>query len=142
MTESKINNPRAEIDAIDGEILRLLNRRAEIALRVGAAKASVDTSLCDPQRESEVLQRLTGENSGPLDAQAVENIFQRIIDESLQLQQKTFQKAAEVTSEKANLSHLTKRRCWELWARIARRFRAGRLKICMKRLTPDAPIIF
>lgn len=109
MTESKINNPRAEIDAIDGEILRLLNRRAEIALRVGAAKSSVDTSLCDPKRESEVLQRLTGENPGPFDAQAVENIFQRIIDESLQLQQKTFQKAAEETSEKANLSHLTKR---------------------------------
>lgn len=33
MTAPTINNPRAEIDAIDGELLRLLNKRAEIALR-------------------------------------------------------------------------------------------------------------
>lgn len=90
MSEEKINNPRAEIDAIDGEILRLLNRRAEIALRVGAAKRGVDASLCDPKRESEVIERLMRENAGPFDAQAVENIFQRIIDESLNLQQKTY----------------------------------------------------
>ncbi len=108
MSTGKIDNPRAEIDAIDGEILRLLNRRAGIALRVGAAKSSVDTSLCDPKRESEVLERLTAENPGPLDAQAVENIFQRIIDESLNLQQKTYRKpfdpAEEIKSEIANLS--------------------------------------
>ena len=52
----KINSPRAEIDAIDSEILRLLNKRAAIALRVGAAKKDVDTSLCDPKRETEVLE--------------------------------------------------------------------------------------
>lgn len=108
MGEEKIENPRAEIDAIDGEILRLLNRRAEIALRVGAAKQKVDTSLCDPKRESEILERLAEENPGPFDAKAVENIFQRIIDESLHLQQKTFRapvdSAEEIKSEISNLS--------------------------------------
>jgi prephenate dehydratase/chorismate mutase len=108
MSEPIINNPRAEIDAIDIEILNLLNKRAVIALRVGAAKTVVDTSLCDPKRESEVLERLTKENPGPFDAQSIENIFQRIIDESLHLQQKTYRKpfaAAENTSaEIANLS--------------------------------------
>lgn len=96
--EEKVNNPRAEIDAIDGEILRLLNKRAEIALRVGAAKTSVDTSLCDPKRESEVLNRLAEENEGPFDEQSIANIFQRIIDESLNLQQKTFRKPSESES--------------------------------------------
>lgn len=90
-----INNPRAEIDAIDSEILRLLNKRAEIALRVGAAKTQVDTSLCDPKRESEVLERITSENPGPFDNQGIESIFQRIIDESLHLQQKTYRKPFE-----------------------------------------------
>lgn len=90
--DETINNPRAEIDAIDGELLRLLNRRAEIALRVGAAKTSVDTSLCDPNREQEVLQRLGRENPGPFDERSIANIFQRIIDESLYLQQKTYHK--------------------------------------------------
>ncbi len=67
MSEPKINNPRSAIDAIDSEILRLLNKRAAIALRVGAAKQSVDTSLCGPKRESEVLERLAKENPGPFD---------------------------------------------------------------------------
>lgn len=88
--ETPIENPRAEIDAIDSEILRLLNRRAEIALRVGAVKAEKDASMVDPARESEVIARLTNENRGPFDATGIENIFQRIIDESLALQQKRF----------------------------------------------------
>ncbi len=106
MTETKINNPRAEIDEIDSEILQLLNKRAEIALRVGAAKKDVDTSLCDPKRETEVLERLTEENKGPFDSQSVANIFQRIIDESLSLQQKTYRQPFELSEETANLSHL------------------------------------
>jgi len=90
MAETPIENPRAEIDSIDSEILRLLNRRAEIALRVGAVKAEKDASMVDPIRESEVIARLTNENPGPFDATGIENIFQRIIDESLALQQKRF----------------------------------------------------
>ena len=95
MNDETINNPRGEIDAIDRELLRLLNKRAEIALRVGAAKAAGETPLCDPNREKEVLSRLREENNGPLDERSIDNIFQRIIDESLQLQQKTFQRPSE-----------------------------------------------
>lgn len=94
MSDQAITNPRSEIDAIDSEILRLLSRRASIALAVGAAKSSADASLCDPSRESEVLAHLTDENQGPFDSKAIENIFQRVIDESLLLQQKAFHRAA------------------------------------------------
>ena len=108
--KQKVNSPRAEIDRIDGEILRLLNERAAIALRVGEAKTSVDTSLCDPKRETEVLERLQKENPGPFDERSIANIFQRIIDESLHLQQKTFQKSADYSfAEQLNLSHLAKK---------------------------------
>lgn len=110
MSEPIINNPRAEIDAIDTEILNLLNKRAAIALRVGAAKQSVDTSLCDPKRESEVLERLTKENSGPFDGQSIENIFQRIIDESLHLQQKTYRAPVDTVEEtSADIANLSKK---------------------------------
>ncbi|HEX6280367.1 MAG TPA: bifunctional chorismate mutase/prephenate dehydratase [Pyrinomonadaceae bacterium] len=90
MSDVPIQNPRAEIDAIDAQILKLLNRRAEIALRVGAVKAEKDASLVDPSRENEVLTRLTSENPGPFDSKSIENIFQRIIDESLALQQSKY----------------------------------------------------
>ena len=79
MGEGKIDNPRSEIDAIDEELLRLLNKRAEIALRVGAAKTNVETSLCDPTRELEVLARMRAENPGPFAEHNIDSIFQRII---------------------------------------------------------------
>src|SRR4051812_41618642 len=88
----KVNNPRAHIDAVDDQLLCLLNERAEIALRVGEAKSTNDTSLCDHTREREVLSRLCKENAGPFDDQSIYNIFQRIIDESLHLQQTAYQK--------------------------------------------------
>lgn len=90
MNDGSVNNPRAEIDRIDSELLRLLNERAAIALRVGEVKQKADASLCDPKRETEVLSRLTAENPGPFDDRSIENIFQRIIDESLHLQQRAF----------------------------------------------------
>ncbi len=89
MSEKK-DNPRAEIDAIDDQLLRLLNERAAIALRVGEVKRHNDTSLCDHNRELEVLTRLCRQNSGPLDKQNVTSIFQRIIDECLHVQQRAF----------------------------------------------------
>ncbi|HEX8638329.1 MAG TPA: prephenate dehydratase [Pyrinomonadaceae bacterium] len=84
-------NPRAEIDAIDDQLLRLLNDRATIALKVGEVKRHNDTSLCDPNREREVLSRLAANNPGPLDEQSITNIFQRVIDECLHVQQRAFQ---------------------------------------------------
>jgi len=106
--EAKISNPRAEIDRIDDEILRLLNERAAIALRVGAAKTIADASLCDPKRESEVLNRLAKENSGPFDEQSITNIFQRIIDESLHLQQKTYRQTFVTLEESQAITPVTK----------------------------------
>ena len=99
MSQEKIRTPREEIDAIDDQILALLSRRAEIALRVGVAKKSADASLCDPRREDEVLARLREANPGPFDAPSIASIFQRIIDESLNLQQKNFQTAAGEVSD-------------------------------------------
>ena len=90
MKTGSFDNPRAEIDRIDSDLLRLLNERAAIALRVGAAKSDLDAALCDPKRESEVMSRLAAENPGPFDDRSIENIFQRIIDESLHLQQRMY----------------------------------------------------
>ncbi|MEP7076839.1 MAG: prephenate dehydratase domain-containing protein [Acidobacteriota bacterium] len=92
MKEGTINTPREQIDEIDREILKLLNRRTEIALKVGEAKTAANASLCDPVREDDVISRLQAENQGPLDKRGVANIFHRIIDESLGLQQHTYQR--------------------------------------------------
>lgn len=77
-----IEDWRAEIDAIDAELLRLLNERARLAIRVGESKRSVGRAVLDGAREREVIARARGANRGPLDADAVERLFRRIIEES------------------------------------------------------------
>lgn len=86
-----IENWRAEIDSIDGELLRLLNRRARLAARVGAVKRSTGLPLCNPEREREVVTRACNDNDGPLDDRAIARIFRRIIYESRRVEARTFE---------------------------------------------------
>ena len=82
-----IEHWRREIDDIDSELLRLLNMRARLALKVGALKQAKDLPFCDPDRERTVLQRLQEINCGPLDERAVDKVFRRIICESRRLEE-------------------------------------------------------
>jgi chorismate mutase len=81
-----IEHWRKEIDEIDAELLRLLNVRARLALKVGALKQAAHLPFCDPERERIVLHRLRDLNSGPLDERAVDKVFRRIIRESRRVQ--------------------------------------------------------
>ena len=81
-----IEHWRKEIDDIDAELLRLLNMRARLALKVGAIKQAAHLPYCDPERERSVLQRLLDMNDGPLDERAVGKVFRRIIRESRRVQ--------------------------------------------------------
>jgi chorismate mutase len=73
---------RSEIDEVDRELLRLLNRRVRLALKVGALKQAAGLPCCDPDRERDVLSTLQRANTGPLDGRAVMKLFRRIIEES------------------------------------------------------------
>ncbi|HZN08844.1 MAG TPA: chorismate mutase [Pyrinomonadaceae bacterium] len=77
---------RKEIDEIDVELLRLLNVRARLALKVGALKKAASLPITDLERERIVLQRLQEINSGPLDQRAVDKLFRRIILESKRIE--------------------------------------------------------
>jgi chorismate mutase len=81
-----IEHWRSEIDELDKELLRLLNMRARLALKVGALKKASGLPLCDPERERRVLQRLQEANSGPFDHEAVRRLFRRIIRESRRIE--------------------------------------------------------
>jgi len=81
-----IDHWRKEIDDIDAELLRLLNVRARLALKVGALKQTMNLPCCDPERERTVLERLQEINDGPLDKRAIGKVFRRIIHESRRVQ--------------------------------------------------------
>ena len=90
-----IEDWRVEIDKIDAELLRLLNARAEIAVRVGETKRVEGLSVLNRGREREVVARARRANRGPLDDEAVERLFRAVIRESRRLQTQTAAEAQE-----------------------------------------------
>ena len=72
-----IKQKRDAIDVIDSELLRLVNARAELALEIGTLKA--DGIVYRPEREAQVLRRLTEINCGPLTEVAIASIFRSIM---------------------------------------------------------------
>ncbi len=77
---------RRQIDLIDGRLLGLLNRRAELARRIGAVKKKHGLPVFDGKRERAVLGRLLDRNAGPLPQEAVRRIFQEILRHNRRLQ--------------------------------------------------------
>ena len=76
----RIEDWGAEIDAVDNELLRLLNRRARLAVGLGTKPDFLSPRL--RQRDSEALDRACRANAGPLDERAVARIFRRIVRET------------------------------------------------------------
>jgi len=76
---------RQEIDALDAELLRMLNQRAAIACEIAMIKVAFGLPAYDPERESQVLQKIATQNPGPLDNQSVLAIFSSIIHETRRL---------------------------------------------------------
>ncbi|MFN3396526.1 MAG: prephenate dehydratase [Thermodesulfovibrionales bacterium] len=83
----KIKTLRQKIDSIDDEILRLLNERAKIVLEIGKIKRLEKTNFYSPEREKEILERLTNSNKGPFPNDALKIIFREILSASLSLEE-------------------------------------------------------
>lgn len=96
-----IQDCRGEIDKVDAEILRLLNLRAELAVRVGESKRLAGLSVCDRAREREVVERARANNRGPLDDGAVARLFRAVIRESRRLQSRAAEAPASQPAEVA-----------------------------------------
>lgn len=77
---------RQLIDAVDSELLCLLNRRAELAVEAGRAKKSAGLPICDSEREHDVIARMCEANPGPLDDIAIVKSFRRIIRETRRIE--------------------------------------------------------
>ncbi len=77
---------RAEIDQIDNELLKIFNRRAELALAIGHLKKELGLPIYDPNREKRIFTKMDAQNPGPLDNNAIKRLFERVIDESRTLE--------------------------------------------------------
>ena len=70
---------REQIDALDGELLALLNRRAGLALEVGELKKNEGSVVFRPEREAQVIDGLKARNPGPLRKESVAPIWREIM---------------------------------------------------------------
>jgi chorismate mutase/prephenate dehydratase len=84
-SELEINRRRDAIDALDRELLRLLNERAAHAKVIGSLKG--DSPGYRPEREAQVLRAMQAENRGPLPDGAVTSVFRQIMSACLALEQ-------------------------------------------------------
>ncbi len=79
MMTNKLTPLREQIDAIDAQILDLLNRRAQVAQAVGHIKAATRAPVFRPEREAQVLRGVVERNPGPMGDADVRTIFREIM---------------------------------------------------------------
>jgi len=72
-----IKSLRDRIDAIDEQLLLLMNQRANLAREIGELKGG--GPVYRPEREAQVIGRLRSSNPGPLSAEAIGHLFIEII---------------------------------------------------------------
>jgi prephenate dehydrogenase len=76
----ELKETRAQIDALDRELVTLLARRSELADRAASAKESIGFGIVDPSREAQLIEaRRDWARANNLDANAIEEIFRAII---------------------------------------------------------------
>jgi chorismate mutase/prephenate dehydratase len=80
---------RQKIDLLDTRLVRILNQRAALALKIGAEKRRCGAPLLDPTRERQVLARIRKSGKGPLAPEHLEAVYEVIINKCTQVQART-----------------------------------------------------
>ena len=85
---SKLDDLRQQIDKIDDQLLKLINRRGILAQKIGEEKSCQGklTHFHVPQRERAILDRLNDQSKGPFPPSAVNSIFREIFSATLALE--------------------------------------------------------
>ena len=77
---------RNQIDALDGQLLALLNQRAHVAEQVGEIKRRDGSPFFRPDRVAQVIAKIKAANPGPLKGEHVAAIWREIMSACLALE--------------------------------------------------------
>ena len=84
-----LDDLRDDIDRVDEVLVRLLNERARVACEIGRIKKEQGIEIYQPEREKQVLAHVRSIGAeGPLGADAIARLFDRIIDEARRLERR------------------------------------------------------
>ncbi len=84
----EIDDWRKKIDAMDEQIVQLINQRAEAARAIGELKRNSALPVYEPQREQQVFDHVRSVNPGPLADAEILDVYERIIDVMRSLQRR------------------------------------------------------
>jgi len=76
-----------ELERLRREIVELLNKRAEVVIEIAHIKRNEKAKFYSPEREREIIKRLTSLNKGPLPDDTLKVIYREILSASLSLQE-------------------------------------------------------
>ena len=86
ISPEEIDELRQGIDEVDGELVRLLNRRARLARRIGEIKHARGLHAYAPDRERRVFDRISSLSEGDFPQRGLESVFREIISSSISLE--------------------------------------------------------
>jgi chorismate mutase/prephenate dehydratase len=75
----RLKQVREAIDAIDRQLVERLNERARLVAEVGRIKRDSGAPIFQPEREAEVVRRVTQASQGPLPDASMEAIYREIM---------------------------------------------------------------
>jgi chorismate mutase-like protein len=85
----ELSDWRGRIDALNMQLLELLNERAKCAQAIAEVKKKKMLPIYDPLREKQVFDAVLSKNHGPLSDEAIRRIFECIIAEHRRLEETT-----------------------------------------------------
>src|SRR3954453_24162554 len=77
---------RAQIDALDHQIVDLLNARARVVVEIGKVKQRRNEPVYAPDREKVVLDKVRDLNRGPLPDRCLEAVYRELMSGSFALE--------------------------------------------------------
>lgn len=77
---------REKIDALDKEIVRLLNERIRTAMAIGRLKQEANAPVYVPAREQQVFEKVMKLNGGPMSAAHVRAIYREIMSAAISME--------------------------------------------------------
>jgi chorismate mutase / prephenate dehydratase len=81
-TQEQLATYRQQIDSLDQRIVELLEERAQVVEKVGAIKREAHLPVTVPGREQQVIEKAQElAKGGPLPAEAIGRIYQKIVEE-------------------------------------------------------------
>jgi chorismate mutase/prephenate dehydratase len=109
-----LSDVRARIDALDDEILRLLNERATLVGEVANLKERLNIPFYVPSRERAIVERLVARNPGPFPTEGIRPVFQEIFSACLSLEKRV---RVAFLGPEATFTHMAAKRQFGLSAR-------------------------